>query len=351
MAIMRSYLKDIERDHSQEGRLEYLRLDMNENPEGLPEAFFRKVMDCITPQTIAAYPELAPLKRSISTYLGIPETMIMVTNGSDDAIYTVFDVFGERGKEVVSVYPTFAMYMVNARIFDMKHVAVDYNEDMTLDVNKVHDAINENTRIVAMLNPNNPIGNVYSEAEVRRIVERAAEVDAIVVIDEAYHYFYDKTFLSLVGEYKNIVLTRTFSKLMSIAGLRIGYVVSNPNNIMFMQKVKPTYNVNQMAIIFANAILNEDGLVDELISIEREGRLWIIEAVKKSGRDYYAENGNYIFIRCITDRDTVVDKLRAEKVLVKKYDIPLLRDYIRISTGSVAVMKEFWTIFEEIDSI
>ena len=87
------------------------------------------------------------------------------------------------------------MYWVNCCILGLKHVPVSYEKDLTISIDKILDAINENTRIVVLLNPNNPVGNVYTEDELKMVIEKTKKVGAIVIIDEAYHYFYDKTFL------------------------------------------------------------------------------------------------------------------------------------------------------------
>ncbi|RGD74666.1 histidinol-phosphate transaminase [Anaerofustis stercorihominis] len=340
---------DIERVRPRQGRMGYLKLDSNENPEGLPKEFFDKVIKDITPEYIATYPEPEVLEEELASYLDVKPENLLITNGSDEAIKSIFEVFAEEGKELLTVWPTFAMYMVYGNMFGMKHVKVDYDNDFSLDFEKFLGKINKNTGIVSLLNPNNPIGTVYSVEQARRVIEKAAEVDALVVIDEAYHYFYSKTFVNLIKEYDNVIVLRTFSKLCSIAGLRIGYAVANKKLIDLLEKIRQTYNVNTIAIKFAREILKDKDLVVDLINIEHEGREYIINKLKEIGRDYYAQNGNYVFIKCNKNADDVYKELEENMVLVKKYSEPMLKDYIRISTGSKAVMEKFWNIFMEID--
>lgn len=340
---------EIERVRPRQGRIGYLKLDSNENPEGLPKEFFDKVMNDITPEYIATYPEPEILEEELAVYLDVKKENLLVTNGSDEAIKTIFEVFAEEGKELLTVWPTFAMYMVYGNMFGMKHVKVNYNDDFSLDFDKFLDSINENTGIVSLLNPNNPIGTVYSLEQAKQVIERAAKFDALVIIDEAYHYFYSKTFVNLIKEYDNVIVLRTFSKLCSIAGLRIGYAVANKKLIDILEKIRQTYNVNTIAIKFAREILKDKDLVNNLINIEHEGREYIIDKLKEINRDYYAQNGNYVFIKCKKNADEVYKELEENKVLVKKYSEPMLKDYIRISTGSKTVMKKFWDIFMRID--
>jgi len=247
---------EVVRVRPRQGRAEFLRLDMNENPEGLPKAFHRKVLRQITPGFLSMYPEPERLILELSRSLGVSSQSLFLSNGSDESIKSIFEVFGEPGKKVVTVAPTFEMYGVYAKMFQMVHCPVSYSQGMFLDLEAILAAIDGETSLVSVLNPNNPIGTVFSVAEVRRIIDKAREVGALVILDEAYHYFYDQTFLGLVSEYDHVLLTRTFSKLCSIAGLRIGYTVGNPSLIALLEKVRQTFNVNSVALLYATEILS-----------------------------------------------------------------------------------------------
>ena len=325
---------------------------MNENPEGLPKEFFNEVMQTITPEYIATYPETGKLKSLLADDLGVSKEQILLTNGSDDGLKTIFEVFGDYGKKMVSVWPSFAMYMVYAKMNGMIHVEVPYNDDFSVDVDCIINSIDSETSIVSLLNPNNPIGNVYTDDEVIRIIRRSKEMGAIVIIDEAYHYFYSKTFIEICKKYDNVILTRTFSKLCSIAGLRIGYLVSTPEIIKTLYNSKPTYAVNCIALRFAENIISNKTLINQMIETEAEGRKYIIDLLKENNIHYYAQNGNYVFIGCKGCVEETVKKLAENGVLVKSYgNQPLLKDYIRISTGSKAIMDKFWKIFVKVRGI
>ena len=106
------------------------------------------------------------------------------------------------------------MYDVYSKMFGMGHVMAEYNEDYSLSVDKALDLITENTGLVILLNPNSPIGACWNDADARAIIEKAASVGAVTVVDEAYHYFYPNTFMPLINEYDNLLVLRTFSKLL-----------------------------------------------------------------------------------------------------------------------------------------
>ena len=181
----------------EQGRYDYHRYDMNENPEGLPKEFVDSVLKEITPEFLAIYPEPDRFLNKYAKYIGVDYENVLTTNGSDMAIRYLLEVFCEKGKEVVTVTPSFEMYAVNCSILGLKHKAVRYAEDMSIDVGKIVEAISGETDIVVLLNPNNPVGNVYTEEELELIVDKAEQCGAIVIIDEAYHYFYKDTATSV----------------------------------------------------------------------------------------------------------------------------------------------------------
>lgn len=342
-------ISSLSRIQPESGRSEYLRLDMNENPVGLPEEFVNRVLIKITPEKLATYPETDETIDVISKNLKIHSACIALSNGSDEVLKTIFAVFGERGKKLVAVTPSFAMYPIYAQMAGMKHTVLSYNEDFEMDINSILEQINEDTGIISLVNPNNPMGNVYSKEEVECILHRAQQVGALVIIDEAYFYFYNHSFVLLTKKYDNLIVTRTFSKLCSIAGLRIGYAVASPKIISLLNAARPTYCVNVVALEFAKEILSDEKLVYSLIEQERKGREWVVDRMRQIGYSVICKEGNFLFIKTNRDAEEIEQSLRSNKVLVKTYNCPQLKGYIRISTGNIKSMERFLKIFIRLD--
>jgi len=345
-------IKNMERIFPMQGRYDYKRYDMNENPEGLPKFFVDNVLKEITPEFLSIYPEPDRFLNKYATFLGegVKYENLLTTNGSDTAIRYVLQTFGEKGKDVVTVAPSFEMYWVNCMLLGLNHVPVQYEEDWTIDINKLIDAINENTRIVVLLNPNNPVGNVYTEEELQKVIEKTKEVGAIVIIDEAYHYFYDKTFLKYALQEENVILLRTFSKLMSLAACRLGVIISNPNLIHYVKNLRLTFDVNSIALLFAERLIDNPNVIEDLIQSEKSGKKYMLEELEK--KNYWCRDckGNFAFIKPNHDAKEISDRLEKEKkILVHPYSKGLLKDYIRVSIGSVDAMKIFLDAFFEID--
>lgn len=342
-------VKNLYRVKFHDERENVLRLDMNENPEGLPKAVFDKIMSGITAGYVAMYPEKDRLTRLLAEHNGVERNEISVTAGSDEAMRLIFQCFGERGKKLVTVTPTFEMYGVYAGMFGMRHEMVEYKSDFSIDIDSILNAIDKDTGIVILLNPNSPIGYTYKEDEVREVIQRAKEVGAIVVVDEAYHYFYAPTFMPLVKEYDNVLVLRTFSKVFSMAGLRIGYVTGNSELIDYIEKAESTFNVNTVAIRFAEEVIGDQELLESLIEKEREGRLWLTKQLQNAGYRTVSMEGNYVLFVPKRDSKEVVEALKEQGVWARDYGRGILKGWIRVSTASLVCMERFWEAFVKVE--
>ncbi len=328
-----------------------LRYDMNENPEGLPKEFVDSVLREITPEFLAIYPEPDRFLRKYAQFIGVNFENLVCTNGSDQAIRYLLETFGEVGKEVVTVAPSFEMYWVNCRLLGYKHVPVAYEPDMTIKIEKIIAAINENTRVVVLLNPNNPIGNVYTPEEFALVQKRAEEVGALVIVDEAYHYFYSQTFLSQALKASNVVVLRTFSKLMSLAACRLGIVIGNAELVHYVRNLRLTFDVNAIALLFAERLIEQPEIIERLIAIQQEGKNWLLGELR--AHEYWCRDcqGNFIFVKPNKDAHRVAEMLEKEyNVLVHPYGNEMLKDLIRVSTGSKTAMQKFLTAFLKSDA-
>lgn len=344
------YVKDLYRVKFHDEREDVLRLDMNENPIGLPKEVFTRIWQKVTPEYVATYPQKDALMELLAEHNSVKYENISITAGSDEAMRLIFQCFGEPGKKVLTVTPTFEMYDVYSKMFGMEHVTVEYQDDYSLCVDDILRLIDEKTGLVILLNPNSPIGAVYKEEEVRAILKRAADVNALVVVDEAYHYFYKPTFLPLIRRYDNLLVLRTFSKLFSMAGLRIGYVAASPQLIDYIEKAESTFNVNNIAILFATEVIQDCELQEQLILIEREGRVWLTNQLSEEGYEYISLEGNYVLFRPRRSSRELVERLKQQDIWVRDYSRGILSGWIRVSTGARECMERFWNAFIELDS-
>lgn len=345
------YLKKIHRIKDHEDRTGFIRLDMNENPVGLPKEFVQEILSTISAEAIASYPRKDALMELIAQREGINAENITLTNGSDEGIKLMYETFTHTGANVVMVSPTFEMYRIYAEMFGVEVKAVPIQEGFVIDVQKIIDMIDENTDMVVLLNPNSPVGGAYTQAEVCCIIEKADEQNAVVCIDEAYYPFGVNTMVPLIHKYENVLVLRTFSKLFSMAGVRIGYIIGNKLPIYYIDNAEGSYNVNTIGILFAEAILKKPEVIQLLIETERKGREYLTAQLNQQNYEYYGEHGNYMLIRTKKAPKEVAAKLREEKILVKTYGNELLKDWLRVTTADVETMKTFWQAFVKAEEI
>ncbi|MFC5528951.1 pyridoxal phosphate-dependent aminotransferase [Cohnella yongneupensis] len=343
------FIKDLYRVKFHEERDQVLRLDMNESPEGLPLDFVEEVKRKITPEFLATYPQKNRLVKQVSAHCGLQADQISITSGSDEAMRLAFQCFGERGKKVVTVTPTFEMYGVYAAMFGMEHVPVGFNADFTIPVERLLEAIDESTGIVVILNPNSPIGATYTEDEAHAIVKKAGAVGALVIIDEAYHYYYVPTFMPLLAQYENVIVLRTFSKLCSIAGLRVGYAAGNARLIDYLERSQSTFNVSNVGLLFAEEIMKRPDVMENQRVSEQEGRMWLVRQLDGAGYRVLSLEGNFILFKPKGNARDIVAALKEQGVWIRDYSSGLLEGYLRISTGHIDYMRRFWDAFTALD--
>lgn len=351
MYYLNENVRDLKRIFDQNSREEYLRMDLNENPGGLPEDFIKKILDEVTPQFVAQYPETKEFTEKLGAKIGAKVDEICLTNGSAEGIRHIIEAYSRPGGNILSVTPSYAMYEVYSKMYGRNHIGVSYEDDLSFDVSKLIKRITPDIDIVVVLNPNNPMGDVYSYDDMDRIVEAAKANEVTVLIDEAYYYFYPVSFMKYALENDHVFLTRTFSKLFSLAGCRLGYVVGQPEGIAMIQKLCTPHNVNAFAMKFALGIIETEGMLDSLIEKQTNGKAHLVNELKKHGYEVNAKEGNFVFIRPKTNADTLVSRMKTEKqILIKAYHgIGLMNDCLRVTTGEAELMDRFIEALLELD--
>lgn len=344
-------IQKLHRIFDQNERNGFLRLDLNENPGGLPQDFINKVLVEVTPEFLSQYPETLHFSEVLAEHLGTDINHICLVNGSAEGIRYIIQAFSSPGGRIVGVVPSYFMFQIYSEMYGREFIKVPYNEDLNMDVEYIIKEMTDDTQLLILLNPNNPMGNVYSEEEFERMMVVAREKNITVLVDEAYYYFYPKTFIKYALEEEHVFVTRTFSKLFSLAGCRLGYVVGWPEGIRAVQKMCTPHNTNAFAMKFAEAVITTPGVLDTLIDKYNKGRKFVVEWLKQNGYAYKGEAGNFIFIKPKTDAETLVSRMKDEKkILIKKYpDVGELGDCLRVSIGECKYMEMFVEALENLD--
>lgn len=342
--------QNVKRISDSENRTGYLRLDLNENPGGLPPEFIQEVLSDVTPEFISMYPEVSEFTEVLSRFLGTDSEHICLVNGSSEGIRNIMEAFSSPGGKIVGVTPSYAMFEVYAEMYGRNYIPVQYTEELEMPIDRILEQMTPDVELLILVNPNNPIGNVYSREEMQRILETAETNEITVLIDEAYFYFYSDTCIDYALEKEHVFITRTFSKLFSMAGCRLGYVVGWPEGIKLVQNLCTSRNINAFAMKFARAVIEKDGMLEEMIRIQKEGKQYLTEALKEKGYELSAKEGNFVFIKPKTDAETVRKKMKEAGILIKTYaGVGHLGTCLRVTTGAKPYMQQFLDALHRLD--
>jgi len=301
-------------------------LDANENSYGSP-----------LPANYNRYPDplQLDLKDAISKIKGVPIENTFLGNGSDEAIDLLFRAFCNPGKDnVIVLPPTYGMYEVSANINDVEIRKVSLLPNFQLDMEKIAETIDKNTKLIFICSPNNPTGNSINREDIETIL---ANFKGIVVVDEAYiNYARQKTFIQELTEYANLVVLQTFSKAWGLAALRLGMAFSSRKVIDVLNKIKPPYNINQATQDLAFEALKNIAQVNDWIkeSVAERDRLSTdlntLDIVKK----VYPSDANFILVE-VTDATQIYDSLVDEGIIVRdRSKVTLCEGCLRITVGT-----------------
>jgi histidinol-phosphate aminotransferase len=274
------------------------------------------------------------LKEKIAQLKRLSLDQVFLGNGSDEPIDLLMRAFCNPGKDqVITLPPTYGMYEVSAGINDIEAKEVVLTEEFQIDPDKVLAAVNENTKIIFICSPNNPTGNCMKASAVIKILQG---FPGIVVIDEAYIDFApDKSFLSKLKEYPNLVILQTFSKAWGMAALRLGMAFASVEIIKVLNKIKPPYNINGATQTLATEglknLLQKERMVEEILD-QRE--LLAAELVKlKVVKKVYPSDANFLLVKT-EDGNKVYDYLISHQVITRnRSSVKLCEGCLRVTVG------------------
>lgn len=351
MYYLDSKVENLYRIFDQNERKDYLRLDLNENPIGLPQEFIDDVLKVVDSRFVSQYPETLHFTEVLARFLGTDIFHLCLVNGSAEGIRYIIQAFTSPEGRIVGVVPSYFMFQVYSEMYGRNFVKVPYKEDLTMDVENIIREMTDETQLLILLNPNNPMGNVYSEEEFSHIMAIAQEKQITVLIDEAYHYFYPKTFIDYALNHEHVFVTRTFSKLFSLAGCRLGYVAGWPDGVKMVQKLCTPHNTNAFAMLFAERIIETPGVLKSLIDNFNEGRKYLIDELDAHRYAHKGKAGNFMFIKTKTDADRIVARMKVEKkILIKSYpNVGEFGTCLRVSIGEKRCMEQFCEALFELD--
>lgn len=313
-----------------------IKVDANENPFGHSEKVLKKINEWVLEKdNFTRYPDsdIHSLRDKISLLHGVSKDQTICTVGSDQLIELIIKVFVEPGEAVLVPNPSFAMYTLSTVLNHGKAVAYELDEDFNYDYDAIIDAYKiYQPKLVFICTPNNPTGNKASIEGIKKVLDC---VKCPVIVDEAYEEFTSESMIDYVDEYPQLIVLRTFSKAYGIAGLRIGYGISNDEMIDIIGIAKPPYNVNSFSQAVAEFILDDIDFYKEQVTKISTNKEMLITELRELDifEKVYDTSANFILTKV---KDVALSSyLQFNKLLVRPYcDVGRLASHIRFSVGT-----------------
>ncbi|WP_195975260.1 histidinol-phosphate transaminase [Hydrogeniiclostridium mannosilyticum] len=324
-----------------------IRLDANESFLPLPDSVLAEMAEAVQQIPYNRYPDplASALCQSFAEAYCLPPELVTAGNGSDELISMICTAFLMRGERAMTVEPDFSMYRFYAALSEAEVIC--FHKDVGLKINTdalIRAVCEQKVRLLLFSNPCNPTSLGLKKEDVRKLVR---SVPALVVLDEAYMDFWDQSLLQEVEDYDNLLILRTCSKALGMAGIRLGFAVANPTITNALRAVKSPYNVNALTQALGVLALRkrawEQAACEEILASKHAlyQRLKELELRYPSEMRLFESCTNFVFVKMKRSRAVF------EALLQKGIAVRFMGDYLRITAGSPAENAAFLTAFEE----
>lgn len=340
-------IEEVEREY---GIKNIVKLASNENPIG-PSPKAIEAMKAAA-EKVALYPDgnCFALRNAVAKHLGIGSECLTFGCGSDEVIHVIGLALLEDGDEVLTADPTFSQYEAASLLNECECCKVPL-EEYTYDIDAIIEQINERTKLIFIANPNNPTGTLVTHEQIENLLAKMPE-RCVLVLDEAYYEYINNPAypdgLKLVAEGKNVILLRTFSKAYGLAGLRIGYGVSTPEIIGYIERCRQPFNVNSIAQAAAIAAIADQDHVKKSIALNNEGKTYFYKEFDRLGLPFAPSDGNFVWVDIKKDSVMVFKEMLKRGVIIRTGDIFGAPTHIRVSVGKPEENAKFIRALEEV---
>jgi histidinol-phosphate aminotransferase len=313
-----------------------VKLNQNENPYDFPDDLKEEAYRRFRGRQWSRYPDFVPdsLRQQLADFAGWQKDGMLVGNGSNELLQATLMVLIKNRSRVAIPSPTFTVYRLIATVLGAEIVDIPLSEDLTYDVDALISKSRESGAGVLIVNtPNNPTGAVLRGEELRRILD---EFPGHVLLDEAYYEFWGQSGLEFLKDYPRLIITRTFSKAMGMASLRVGYLMAHPELAEQISKAKLPYNVNQFSLTAAEVALeNISRFRAPIEAVLRERERLGTELSRMPGIKVYPSEANFFLIEVPVDPKLIFEDLYGQGILIRDVSsYPMLSRCLRISVGT-----------------
>jgi histidinol-phosphate aminotransferase len=327
----RESVRTLKEYHPPLGNRVGLRLDFNENTAGCSPHVLERLRQ-LDGEDLARYPVRDKGEQVAAAHFGVPPQELLLTNGTDEAIHLVCETYLEAGDEALIVVPTFAMFEIYAAATGAKVISIPAGQNFEFATEAVLAAITSRTRFIAVANPNNPTGTFVAVRDLVRIA--AAAPDAAILIDEAYFHFCGESAAPKWREVPNLFVSRTFSKVYGMAGLRIGVLMGNVEQMKMLRRASSPYNLNSVALACLPEALADEAFVSNYVSQALEGRDELEAELEAWSVKYWPSRSNFVLMYLGENCKPFIKEMRERGILVRDRSADYgCKDCVRITVG------------------
>ena len=312
-----------------------IKLNQNENPCDWDRDIKERAAAFFVERPWNRYPDFVPdaLKARLAAHVGVTPDSVIAGNGSNEMLLVLMLSFAAKAKSVIVCSPTFTVYRLLSNGMGARPVDVSLTDDLRYDIPAIKKAAAGNPgSMLIICSPNNPTGGAVGEEELREILSVHT---GVCVLDQAYVEFGGFNGLSLINEYKNLIIARTFSKAMAAAGMRLGYMIGDPELIVEINKIKLPYNINFFTEHAASTILDNAAMAEKSVEMIINERDILYDYLKTLPFDnVYPSVANFILIRT-KHKQKLFEHLKDDDILVRDVSsYPMLENCLRFSIGT-----------------
>ena len=342
--------KPIEEVKRELGLRDVIKLASNENPYGPSPKVLKAIAQAS--KELNRYPDgdCHYLRKALAARLNVSGKQLIFGNGSDELIILAVRAFVGEGDEVVIAKPSFLIYSIASCIAGAKVKAIPL-KNFCYDLDAMKKAVTKKTKVIFLGNPDNPSGMYFTEKEIRGFL-KGLRRDILVFIDEAYYEYVNAPdyidSLKLLRSHKNVIVTRTFSKMYGLAGLRIGYGVANDELIGLLNRIREPFNVNSLAQVAAMAVLKDRVYYRGLAKKINAQRQYLYKSFKKLNLGFVESCTNFILVKTKGNTVDVSKKLLKKGIIVRNMSAWGLKHFIRVTIGTAQENKRLVATLKEI---
>ena len=324
-------------------RLTKVRLGMNEYRPNISKKLCEKILENMNAEKLSSYPNINSAYTALSKYLNIDKENLLITSGADMAIRIIFEALCNRKDIISTIAPSFEMYRIHAEIMGCEYNEYLCGKNGEIGVDILCKKINDGTKLLIIANPNGVTGYCFNKEQIRKIAQIAQKNNVILVIDETYGDYGNIDVSELLKDYSNLIIIRSFSKNVGLAGLRIGYVISSKEIIHIIDKFNLMMEINSVAVEAIKVVCKNEKIIENAVNKILKAKEYTIKVLEKKGYRFICGKGNFILID-MNGKNQTKKKLDINNIEYKE-NIQNFKGYIRLTIGEKGLMKKVMKCF------